>query len=329
MAERRSPGPGPAVQRRRLVLATALSVALTIAAVIAYLLVGTDGLLAVLLLAHVALLLLVLRVWWKLDARVQQLGARSRDRQDDLHQKLDRLEQQVEQAAEAGPQRIERTLGRRVDRAAWRSFEQVDALLGLYHAVRPTGKLPSASGWAAAPDLLRHLYDTVREQRPQLVVELGSGASTVVIAAALRDAGSSGRLVSLDHDPVWADRTRSFLTENDLGSVVDLRIAPLVDVTVGGDTRRWYDPDQLPDGTVDLLIVDGPPKDTGELARYPAVPVLADQLRPGSIVVLDDYDRADERAIVERWLTEHPTLTLQRLPLAKGAAELRIAEPEA
>ena len=329
MAEPRTSGPGPAVQRRRRTLATLLSVALVVAAAAAYLLLGTDGLLGALVLVHVALLLLVLRVWWKLDARVQQVGARTHEQQDALRQRLDRLEQQVEQAADDGPKRIARSVGQRVDRASWRSFEQVDALLGLYHVVRPTGKLPSTSGWAAAPDLLRHLYDTVREQRPQLVVELGSGASTLVVAAALRDSGNGGRLVSLDHDRAWADRTRRFLDENALGSGVDLRLAPLVDVTVGGGTWRWYDPDQLPEGSVDLLIVDGPPAQPTQLTRYPAVPVLADQLRPGSIVVLDDYGRDDERAIVERWLAEHPTLTLQRLPLAKGAAELRIVEPEA
>ena len=39
------------------------------------------------------------------------------------------------------------------------------------------------------------------------------------------------------------------------------------------------------------------------------MPVLADRLADGAIVVLDDVSRADETAIVERWCAETPGLT--------------------
>jgi hypothetical protein len=52
---------------------------------------------------------------------------------------------------------------------------------------------------------------------------------------------------------------------------------------------------------VDVLVVDGPPGDTGLLARYPAVPVLRKAMSPTCVVLLDDANRADEQAIGKRW----------------------------
>jgi hypothetical protein len=59
---------------------------------------------------------------------------------------------------------------------------------------------------------------------------------------------------------------------------------------------------------IDLLLVDGPPGSAGTQARYPALPVLSDRLADGAIVVLDDFSRADETTIVERWCAEIPGL---------------------
>ncbi|MBS3748021.1 MAG: hypothetical protein KGY49_13355, partial [Wenzhouxiangellaceae bacterium] len=45
--------------------------------------------------------------------------------------------------------------------------------------------LPAPEGWAASSDVLSLLIDMIRKKRPEVVVELGSGISTVVLAAAL------------------------------------------------------------------------------------------------------------------------------------------------
>src|SRR5690606_40791893 len=60
---------------------------------------------------------------------------------------------------------------------------------------------------------------------------------------------------------------------------------------------HWYD---LPAGwlegrTFDLLVVDGPPS-TGEMNRYPVLPMMAGHLSDRAVVFLDDADRADERS---------------------------------
>jgi hypothetical protein len=65
----------------------------------------------------------------------------------------------------------------------------------------------------------------------------------------------------------------------------------------------------LSDITIDMLVMDGPPAATAPLARYPALPVLGNQLSPGSIVLLDDTYREEERLIVARWKKEYPRLS--------------------
>lgn len=50
-----------------------------------------------------------------------------------------------------------------------------------------------------------------------------------------------------------------------------------------------------------MLIIDGPPDDLQSLSRYPAIPLLFDHLSEEAIIILDDYDRVSERAVVDLW----------------------------
>jgi predicted O-methyltransferase YrrM len=161
-------------------------------------------------------------------------------------------------------------------------------------------------GWAADPLLMRHVVELLAERRPRLVVECGSGSSTVILARCLRRLGG-GRLVSLEHDPEFAGRTLEQLRLHGLTDLVTLVTAPLIDrPTPDGHVLRWYAPvyESALREPVDLLLVDGPPGAGGPRARYPAVPLLAPHLAPGCVVLLDDGDRPDERAIAETWARE-------------------------
>ncbi len=198
-------------------------------------------------------------------------------------------------------------------------FAQVEALISLRDALRLEHPLPPTRGWAASPDLLLLIVRHIEATKPRLVVELGSGVSTIVIAASLRRSGS-GRSVSLEHDPDHAARTRTELDRQGLSSLADVVHAPLRDLSVGEGTWRWYGAprDAIPQ-CIDLVFVDGPPGTTGPLARYPALPVLFDRLAPGASIILDDGARPDEREIVARWQSEYPGFDGRELPLEKGA----------
>jgi Methyltransferase domain len=173
--------------------------------------------------------------------------------------------------------------------------------------VRPLmGAVPlDLSGWAADAILLHNAVKLVTANRPQLIVECGSGGSTVVIGRCLQELGR-GRLVSLEHDPEHARRTSDLVRLHGLGDVVTVVTAPLVSTHAGPDSGMWYGPQYEPVITspIDVLLVDGPPGSGGPRARYLAVPVLKSRLASECWILLDDGDRPDERAIARAWRNE-------------------------
>jgi predicted O-methyltransferase YrrM len=216
--------------------------------------------------------------------------------------------------------RTGRTLSREVEvtRRRVEGTTRVASALGL-----PT-PLPPFDGWAVLGDLAAELVRMVRFERPQVVVELGGGVSTLLIAAALERNGS-GRLISLDHDPDYLERTHAELRANGLEHRVQLVHAPLEDRDFDGETYRWYRVSTLDDvRDVDLVLVDGPPGTTGPLARFPAGPALIPRLAHGGRILLDDANRPEEQEIARRWAAGSDGLELEIQPeLGKGLAILR------
>lgn len=185
--------------------------------------------------------------------------------------------------------------------------------------------LPVPSKWALSPQVLELTLRLVRSHPEiDLVVELGSGVSTPWIGDVLRSRGK-GSLVSFEHDPRFLAATREAVVAAGVEEFVDLRLAPLVDVQLGGETFQWYDYGQDLSG-VGLLLVDGPPGATGPTARYPAFPMFHSALSDGAFVILDDASRDDEKSILERWL-EYPSeeVSLTLVDMVDRAALLRVS----
>jgi predicted O-methyltransferase YrrM len=203
------------------------------------------------------------------------------------------------------------------------TFRQLEALQNL-NAVLPTSDvLPATRGWAASPDLLLALVDLVITERPSLIVECGSGASTLWLALALRRFGIDGRIIALDHDPVFSGKTRDFLARHDVLDLAEVRDAPLESFSLDGETYSWYARTAWEDlAGIDLLFVDGPPAATGHQARYPALPLLNKSLSPIATIVLDDLIVPDMREVLPRWLDADPGFSSEILPLEKQAAVL-------
>ncbi|MBY5161217.1 class I SAM-dependent methyltransferase [Salsipaludibacter albus] len=198
---------------------------------------------------------------------------------------------------------------------------QVQGVLALYEDLQPGRGLPKTRPWAATADLLHTMVRLVVDRRPTTVLEVGGGDSTVLLALALRHVGH-GRIVSLEHDEHYLGLTRALVDDWGVADLVDLRHAPLVDVQIGDESWQWYDPAALPDGPIDLLFVDGPPGGLQAQSRYPAVPLSWNRLAAGATIVLDDYAREHEQALVDRWLGEHPELSLVVEPDTKQTAIL-------
>jgi predicted O-methyltransferase YrrM len=156
--------------------------------------------------------------------------------------------------------------------------------------------------------------DLVRKNRPKLVVELGSGISTLIMAKA-----SQGqiRIVSIDHSEEFAQKTREMLKEHSVKNV-EIRVAPLKKHASGSD---WYDLTFLKNlKNIDLLVIDGPPGSKNPKARQPALKEFEAKLSPKAVIVIDDVNRDGERELAEMFAKAFPKKNLEILPHEKGSA---------
>src|SRR4051812_38457080 len=80
---------------------------------------------------------------------------------------------------------------------------------------------PPLGSWAAAADFCELVVREVSFREPDLVVELGSGASTLATAEALTRLGR-GRLVSVEHETRFAEATRRRLEHAGWAGAVEL-----------------------------------------------------------------------------------------------------------
>ncbi len=202
-------------------------------------------------------------------------------------------------------------------------YRQVEALFSLFALLKPNAPLPPMREWACSPDLLTTILEQINFHRPGQVLELGSGVSTLVAAYGLKQRGS-GRLLALEHDPLHVVITEQRLANHQLNDLAQVTHAPLETIAVGGRQRAWYATDALAQlDAIDLLIIDGPPGIVGELARYPALPLLYDRLSDEAVIIMDDGQRDEEQLIVALWLEQFDDLTAESLPSEKGTVILR------
>lgn len=209
-------------------------------------------------------------------------------------------------------------------------LRQIQAITALHQLIPFKAVSPWMTGWAATPEFAATLYDIVRDRKPKVVLELGSGASTVIVAAALEQNGG-GRLISIDQDADYAAQTRAAVERHGLSRTAQVVHSPLTEASVDGETWLWYDMQTIPSADpIDLLIVDGPHRELQKMARYPAIPLLIGRLSAQAVIVLDDAERKDERLAVQRWTSEYDGFEVRFLSSRKGTAILtRTAERRA
>lgn len=207
-------------------------------------------------------------------------------------------------------------------------YSQLESLSWLQRRLTIKGQLPPLRGWAASPDVLLRLHSHIMASQPNIVVECGSGASTLVIADALRQNGK-GKLISLEHIDFYGAQTLATLQAENLEKYVDLRVGDLevwdgkhLNPANAEKTSKWY-PEKLLLGieSVDLLWVDGPPGATCLFSRFPALPAFAKQLTANAEVWMDDTIRQEEKDICQSWAQDY-AFDLKYFSLEKGLGVL-------
>ena len=188
---------------------------------------------------------------------------------------------------------------------------------------------PTAEGWTLAPDALRFVTKIVEVLRPRHILELGSGLSTRVLSRAGGALSPRCLISSVDHDPQYNWETAGGAAEPE-GAKVNFHLAPLVVREFGGKLVGAYmiQPKKLAtERPVDLVVIDGPPVNLG--GREGTLYQVMDFAREGTLVLLDDSKRPEERAVIKAWQENlGDAVTIRQLPgFAKGMAAVVISHP--
>ena len=165
--------------------------------------------------------------------------------------------------------------------------------------------------WAITPETLAELDYRLHVLKPKVVLECGSGLSTYVLA---RYAKSTPGIIviSLEHDEKYWAKTLRLIKE--LKKYVNLMYAPLK------ENPPLYDVDLSIFPKIEFVLLDGPPTGLGGRSR------IFDWLQPFLSskyeVWIDDGDRKEESAAVQKWKTTY-NLNVRQTNLKKGLTILR------
>jgi predicted O-methyltransferase YrrM len=231
---------------------------------------------------------------------------------EDLLEKITHLLQEQEERTVSAQQAMGENL-----------YRQLEALVSITSILPLRHPLPPMRGWAISPDFGVLLISEVLKRKPHIVLELGSGVSTLLIAYCLEKIGS-GRVISFDHDAKYCAQSQERIREHRLDNIAEIVHVPLREVQLNQASWDWYDAARIdPDINIDLLVVDGPPGQIQNISRYPALPLLSEYFSDEVVILLDDAGRPDEKIILDMWAREFPDFEHECIPTEKGAALLR------
>ena len=203
------------------------------------------------------------------------------------------------------------------------STNQLEAFLGIQNFFLTGEHLPSMHGWPISPDFALYLIDLINTKNYNIIIEFGSGTSTVLIAKTIQKLSNNHEeskypivtYIAFEHLEKYFFQTKTLLQQAKAEKNVTLLLTHLKNYTSPeGLSFKYYDCDnKLKELSRSLntkykrilLVVDGPPGSTNKYARYPALPKVT-QIFPNCHIdiLLDDYIRQEEKDIADMWVTE-------------------------
>jgi len=203
------------------------------------------------------------------------------------------------------------------------NYKQIEALISVFSVITCNLPLPPMRDGAISPDMAALLISEIENNKPKVILECGSGVSTLIMAYCMEKTGN-GHIWSLEHDKKYADIMKHTIESHQLSDKISLLYTPLKKIRLKDESWRWYETSFLEEtGPIDLLFVDGPPESTGNLARYPALPLLINYMNLNAVVIIDDASRKDEQEMIKRWLEDYPDFQVETHNTEKGTVLLR------
>lgn len=161
-------------------------------------------------------------------------------------------------------------------------------------------QLSLSNRWSDGEDAFQALVTDMAAVEPRSIVQFGCGVSSVRLAQAFPEAS----VLSLASDAGRAAQVRALIAAYEMRPErlqVDLR--PLKFQRLGWGLYQTYAPGWFPD-TIDAVVIEGPPPWTRR-GREACLYQIADRVRIGGRVYLDDYSRPHERQAVSNWLRSY------------------------
>ena len=211
-----------------------------------------------------------------------------------------------------------------IDKALANAVKQLEAFQAIQGFLTTGEAISNFHGWPISPDIGLFLLEKIQSNRYDLIIEFGSGTSTLLFAKAiqvLRRQGNTGAsdappgvqkpVLTFEHDQKYLETTRELLMANGADSLVELIHAPLVDWSDSTQAYLYYDcaekiqevaSNHKKEHLKILVLIDGPPGATCANARYPGIPIVFNALGKHQIdLVLDDANRPEEKSAIDLW----------------------------
>ncbi len=183
-------------------------------------------------------------------------------------------------------------------------------------------------GWAIDRSTIHFLWEKILQDRPQTILECGSGVSTLILAKYMSLNGVNpavSKVFSLEQEAEIKCATEKRLAEYGLSDYVHIFYAP---VTEDGKYQLNVEElqKQLGLAKLDWILIDGPAGPEG--CRVWTLPLLAQSCRPGTKWFLHDAFRDGELAVLRAWSEEAGIIVNGIHPFGKGLGSGTVKDPE-
>jgi hypothetical protein len=163
--------------------------------------------------------------------------------------------------------------------------------------------------WTAAAQTLNLMEQKIHDSRPHLVLEFGSGISTICLAQYMREVHGSGRrtfVISVEEDAHSCEETYARLASLGLAEHVSIVHAPLDKQMIDGRETICYRFTSglralLARSLPDFVFIDGPGPTADPFSRFGTLPLCRQFVVPGSPFYLDDALRDNELEVGRLW----------------------------
>ena len=187
------------------------------------------------------------------------------------------------------------------------------------------GLIPERLWWGSMtlnPLKVEILLDEIDAKPPKQVLEVGSGTSSALFAAAADKYCFD--VLSLENYYQTVEYVKFLLSELSCGNRLTIQVCKFIRRKYSnGDKYRWYNANfNSINNPIDFVLIDGP---MGTLVgRNGALPEVIPFLAEDHRIFLDDSSRSHERNCIREWKKHYPELVVEKPSDKCNLAKLHI-----